>query len=206
MKNLILSISLFCIGQFNAQCVKLYVKEHLSGSQICLLGEGDIIEICEDFNEVHGCPREFYIYNKGFSSGSLTYELSLDKGWATHYMTLMVNPTTKRFGFILQGQSATYSYYTESEMESIQARQLENDRIMNQKRAEQAKINDEKTKLDINSALQQKEYFKALQLFNLLNYKDDNLLIKINEGWLPEKERYNKIYQEYIAQFKLVEK
>jgi hypothetical protein len=206
MKNLILSITLFCFGQFNAQCVKLYVKEHLSGSQICLLGEEDYIEICEDFNEVNGCPRDFYIYKKGFSSGSLTYELSLDKGWATHYMTLMVNPTTKRFGFILQGQTAMYSYYTESEMESIRARQSENERIVNQTRAEQAKMNDEKTKIEINSALERKDYFNALQLFNLLNYKDDNLLVKINAGWLPEKEHYNKIYEEYTAEFNRVKK
>jgi len=39
----------------------------------------------------------------------------LDRGWSTHYMTLMVNPSTKRFGFILQGQTAMYSYYTEEE-------------------------------------------------------------------------------------------
>jgi hypothetical protein len=33
-------------------------------------------------------------------------------------MTLMVNPSTKRFGFILQGQTAMYSYYTEKDMEN----------------------------------------------------------------------------------------
>ncbi|MFN5887262.1 MAG: hypothetical protein ACK438_04770, partial [Flavobacteriales bacterium] len=207
MKLLILSASLFAFGQITAQCVKLYVKAHLSGSPICLLSEGDYIEICEDNNEVNGCPRDFYIYDKGSSSfGSITYELSLDKGWSTHYMTLMVNPTTQRFGFILQGQSAMYSYYTESEMESNLASQAERERIINQNRIEQAKAFDEKTKIEINSALEQKEYFNALQLFSLLNYKDDGLLIKINEGWIPEKERYTKLYQDYETEFNQVKK
>jgi hypothetical protein len=206
MKNLILSTTILFFGQFTAQCVKLYVKEHLSGSPICQLSQGDYIEICEDDNEVNGCPRDFYVYDKGSSYGSFTYELSLDKGWSTHYMTLMVNPTTKRFGFILQGQTAMYSYYTESETESNRASQAERDRIINQNRIEQAKAFDEKTKVEINSALEQKEYFKALQLFSLLNYKDDGLLIKINEGWLPEKERYTKLYQDYTTDFNQVKK
>lgn len=119
MKILILSTTILFFGQFTAQCVKLYVKEHLSGSPICQLSEGDYIEICEDDNEVNGCPRDFYVYDKGSSNGNFTYELSLDKGWSTHYMTLMVNTTTKRFGFILQGQSAMYSYYTEAESENL---------------------------------------------------------------------------------------
>lgn len=206
MKNLILSTTILFFGQFTAQCVKLYVKEHLSGSPICQLSQGDYIEICEDDNEVNGCPRDFYVYDKGSSYGSLTYELSLDKGWSTHYMTLMVNPTTKRFGFILQGQTAMYSYYNESEMETNRAIQAEKERIINQNRIEQAKALDEKSKIEINSALEQKEYFKALQLFSLLNYKDDGLLIKINEGWLPEKERYTKLYQDYTAQFNQVKR
>ena len=144
MKNLVLSTTILFFGQFTAQCVKLYVKEHLSGSPICQLSQGDYIEICEDDNEVNGCPRDFYVYDKGSSYGSFTYELSLDKGWSTHYMTLMVNPTTKRFGFILQGQTAMYSYYTESEMESNRASQVERERIINQNRIEQAKAFDEK--------------------------------------------------------------
>jgi hypothetical protein len=51
MKNLILSTTILFFGQFTAQCVKLYVKEHLSGSPICQLSQGDYIEICEDDNE-----------------------------------------------------------------------------------------------------------------------------------------------------------
>jgi hypothetical protein len=131
MKNLFSIICLFWIIQVNSQCAKIYVKEHLSGSPICQLIEGDFIEICEDMNEVNGCPYNFYIYDKGFSSGSLTYQLSLDRGWSTHSMTLMVNPKTKRFGFILQGQTAMYSYYTEVEM-------VEMERIENERRAREA--------------------------------------------------------------------
>lgn len=116
MKKLILIATLILHGQINAQCVKLYVKEHLSGDPICQLSNGDYLELCLDDKEVNGCPRNLYIYDMGFSAGSETYELSLDKGWRTHYMTLMVNTTTKRFGFILQGQTALYSYYTENEM------------------------------------------------------------------------------------------
>lgn len=118
MKKLLLLSTLFLCGQVTAQCVKLYVKEHLSGSPICNLSSGDWIEICEQSNEVNGCPRNFYIFSKGSSSGSLTYELSLDRGWSTHYMTLMVNPSTKRFGFILQGQTAMYSYYTKNDVDN----------------------------------------------------------------------------------------
>lgn len=136
MKKLFLSIFLFWFGQVNAQCVKLYVKEHLEGSPICNLSEGDYIEICEDDNEINGCPRSLYIYDKGSTTSSLTYKLSLDKGWSTHYMTLMVTPSTKRFGFILQGQTASYSYYTEAEMTEIWARQAETERIAKQKLAE----------------------------------------------------------------------
>lgn len=116
MKKLILVATLISHGQINAQCVKIYVKEHLSGDPICQLSNGDYLELCLDDKEVNGCPRNLYIYDMGFSAGSQTYELSLDKGWRTHYMTLMVNTTTKRFGFILQGQTALYSYYTENEM------------------------------------------------------------------------------------------
>lgn len=145
MKLLILSASLFAFGQITAQCVKLYVKAHLSGSPICLLSEGDYIEICEDYDKVNGCPRDFYIYDKGYSYGSLTYELSLDRGWSTHYMTLMVNPETKRFGFILQGQTAMYSFYTDSEMQK--QRELE---AAERNKQEQIRQQEEKRKLDID--------------------------------------------------------
>ena len=201
MKNLFLSICLFSLGQVNAQCVKLYVKEHLSGSPICKLMQGDYIEICEDDKEVNGCPYNFYIYDKGFASGSLTYELSLDRGWSTHYMSLFVNPSTKRFGFIQQGQTAIYSYYTEAEMTAKWARQKEQENIANQKFVEQAKIEDKQTKISINNALDGKEYFKALQLYAKLNFKENELLNKINVGWLPEKERLDKIYRAYTEQF-----
>jgi hypothetical protein len=201
MKNLFLSIFLFSFGQAKAQCVKLYVKEHLSGSRICKLMQGDYIEICEDDKEVNGCPYDFFIYDKGFASGSLTYELSLDRGWSTHYMSLFVNPSTKRFGFIQQGQTAIYSYNTEAEMTAIRARQKEQENIANQKLVEQAKIEDKQTKISINNALDGKEYFKALQLFSNLYFKDNELLNKINVGWLPEKERLDKIYLTYTEQF-----
>jgi hypothetical protein len=138
MKSLLFSIIILSLGQVNAQCVKIYVKEHLSGSPICQLSEGDYIEICEDENEVNGCPRDFYIYDKGFSSGSLTYELSLDRGWSTHYMTLMVNPSTKKFGFILQGQTAIYSYYNESELAERRNKEAEQARIENERRVREA--------------------------------------------------------------------
>jgi len=201
MKNLFLSIFLFSFGQAKAQCVKLYVKEHLSGSRICKLMQGDYIEICEDDKEVNGCPYDFFIYDKGFASGSLTYELSLDRGWSTHYMSLFVNPSTKRFGFIQQGQTAIYSYNTEAEMTTIRARQKEQENIANQKFVEQAKIEDKQTKISINNALDGKEYFKALQLFSNLYFKDNELLNKINVGWLPEKESLDLIYRTYIEQF-----
>lgn len=173
MKLLILSVSLLVFGQIKAQCVKLYVKAHLDGPPICQLSEGDYIEICEDYNEVNGCPRNFYIYDKGSSYASLTYELSLDKGWSTHYMTLMVNPTTKRFGFILQGQSAIYSYYTEADMEKIRAAE-ESERI----KREQIRRQEEKRKLEadklqysvINKLVNEKKFLDAENALKTLHF------------------------------------
>ena len=118
MKNIFsLLFFLVCFQHigYSQNCVKIYINEHLSGSPICYLSEGDYIELCLHDKEVNGCPRDLYIYDMGYSSGSQTYELSLDKGWTAHYMTFMVNTTTKRCGFILQGQTAVYSYYTENE-------------------------------------------------------------------------------------------
>jgi hypothetical protein len=100
----------------HSQCAKLYIREHLSGDPICYLSEGDFIEICLETNEVYGCPRNLYIINKGANNGSFTYELSLDRGYGV-YVTLIVNTNTKRLGFIIQGQSAMYSYQSEYEIQ-----------------------------------------------------------------------------------------
>ena len=162
----ILTISLYS----SAQCVKLYIKEYLGGSPICNLSAGDYIEICEDENEVNGCPRNFYIYNKGSEDGSYTYELSLDRGWSTHYMTLMVNPKYKRIGFSLQGQNGFYSYITENEMESIRAEQAEQQAIENQKRVELAKLQDEKRYLLIDQLYLEKKIEAAKNEMDKLNY------------------------------------
>jgi hypothetical protein len=206
MKNLILCAIIFALGKAYSQCEKIYVNKLLSGSPICKLKVGDYIEICEELNEVNGCPYDFYIYEKGSSNGSLTYELTLDKGWPTHYMTLMVNPLTKRFGFILQGQTATYSYLTEVEMKAIQAALEKSKKIENAKRVEQEKLKDKATLKIINSALVNKEYFKALVLYDNLNEPSNELLDKINAGWLPQKEIYNKLYSTYISEFKNLKK
>lgn len=163
---LICTISLYS----SAQCVKLYIQEHLGGSPICNLSAGDYIEICEDENEVNGCPRNFYIYDKGYESGSLTYELSLDRGWSTHYMTLMVNPKTKKIGFSLQGQQGIYSYITENEMEIIRAEQEEKQAIENQKRIELAKLQDEKRYLLIDQLYLEKKIEAAKNEMDKLNY------------------------------------
>ncbi len=192
-KNLLLIIILFCLGQVNAQCVKLYVKEYLGDSPICNLSTGDFIEICEDMNEVYGCPRDFYIYKKGFSSGSLTYELSLDQGWSTHYMTLMVNPSTKRFGFILQGQTALYTYYSEAEMAAAQAQEDERKRLANQRQAEEA-------------AKQEKKNAELL-LLDSKKYNSINLLL--DKGKLEDAYREYKtlnIPNKYDRERELLEK
>jgi hypothetical protein len=190
-----------------AQCVNLTIKEHFSGDPICNLYSGAILEICyEDKTVTAGSCGTLYI--KSVSGvANQTFELALDNVyWAPTYATLQINTNTKRLGFVIGGNMGLYSYYTETEAESYRAVQAERDRIINQNRIEQAKAFDEKTKVEINSALEQKEYFKALQLYSLLNYKDDGLLIKINEGWLPEKERYTKLYQDYTAQFNQVKR
>jgi hypothetical protein len=205
MKSILVIIVIFSTWHVHA-CVKLYVKEHLDGSPICNLRQGDYIEICEDLNTVNGCPYNFYIYNKGFSSGSLTYELSLDRGWSTHYMTLMVNPTTKRFGFIIQGQTAIYSYYTESEIAVTREREAAQQRADNRAQAERDKIRDEKTRSEIKSALDKNEYFIALQLFSNLNFKDQETLDKIKVGWWPQKERLNQQYNYHIKEFNQLKK
>jgi hypothetical protein len=105
-----LIIFFFTTFLFSAQCTTLYITEHQSGSPICNLQEGSYIEICGD--EVIGCPRNLYVYKKGYQSGSIVYNLTLDQGWTTHYGKLLVNPNTMRLGFEIQGQTAVYSYST----------------------------------------------------------------------------------------------
>ncbi len=174
---LICTISLYS----SPQCVKFYIQEHSSGSRICNLSAGDYIEICEDENEVNGCPRNFYIYDKGYLRGSLTYELSLDRGWSTHYMTLMVNPNTKRIGFSLQGQNGVYSYITEKEMELIRAEQEKQQAIIraeqekqqaieNKKLEELAKLQDKKRYLLIDQLYLEKKIEAAKNEMDKLNY------------------------------------
>jgi hypothetical protein len=163
MKKLFL---LFFLAVFsfngNAQCVKLYITDHISGSPICNLSEGDYIQVCEDLNEVRGCPRNLYIYQKGSSMGSLTYNLSLDKGWSTHYAKLYVNPTTKKLGFEIQGQTGVYGYITESEMNAV----LEKNKIESQKILEI----DKATYPSINAALNKGNYNAALTMINKLKF------------------------------------
>jgi hypothetical protein len=185
---------LFNVSSVLSQCAKLYVNEHISGSPICNLSSGDIIEICEDYNEVNGCPYNFYIYDKGFSNGSFTYQLSLDAGYSTHYMTLFVNPKTKKFGFLLQGQSAIYSYYSETEIAAIQAREAEQQRLANQKQAEEAAK--QKKKNDELMLLDSKKYSQINALVD--NRKIDEAYIEYQKLSFPsnyprEKELLEKL-------------
>ena len=106
----VLIIFLFNTYLVSAQCIPLYITEHQSGSPICNLQEGDKIEICGD--ELIGCPGTLYIYSKGYQTGSVVYNLTLDKGWTTHFGRLLVNPNTMLLGFEIQGQTAVYGYST----------------------------------------------------------------------------------------------
>lgn len=166
---LICTISLYC----SSQCEKYYIQKHLGGSPICDLSAGDYIEICLDENEVNGCPSNFYIYDKGYENGSLTYKLSLDRGWSTHYMTLMVNPKTKKIGFLLQGQQGYYSYFTENEMELINAEQEEQQAIENQKRVELAILQDEKRCLLIDQLYLEQKIEEAKSEMDQLNFPEN---------------------------------
>lgn len=206
MKTLFLSISLFWIGQVNAECIKLYIKEHLEGSPICYLKSGDYIEICEEENEINGCPRNFYVYDKGFSLGSLTYKLSLDKGWSIHYMTLMVNPTTQRFAFIIQGQTALYSYYTEAEMTKIQKQKEADYEISKSKIEKQNSEQDILTTNQIHNALKNKYYLKALNLYQNLNKENSDLLGEINKYFLPIKSKLDILYLDYLKEYQIAKK
>ena len=172
MKKTILSFIILILSFIStAQCVRLYVNEHLLGSPICRLTNGDYIEICEDENEVHGCPYDFYVYNKGWSNGNLTYELSLDKGrLATHYLTLMVNTQTQRFGFIQQGQTAMYSYYTEADINARSQRRLEEARKLEKKNAELELI-DTKNYNQINQLIDKEKIDEAWLKYNQLNFQ-----------------------------------
>ena len=156
MKKLVFLLTILMYSYANAQCVKLYINEYLDGSPICYLSEGDYIELCLNDKEVNGCPRDLYIYDMGYYSGSQTYELSLDKGWSTHYMTLMVNTTTKRFAFILQGQTALYSYYTENDwakMQKIYEKKQEDQRREQNIANEKKLLEDKKKYAQLDAAL-----------------------------------------------------
>lgn len=133
-----------------AQCTTLYITEHQSGSPICNLQEGDYIEICGD--EVIGCPRNLYIYNKGSQSGSIVYNLTLDQGWTTHYGRLLVNPNTMLLGFEIQGQTAVYGYSTKPMSDERKKQILQKEE---EERKEQLKKEEEKKEKELQS---QKKY------------------------------------------------
>jgi hypothetical protein len=166
MKKLVFLLAILMYSYANAQCARVYINEHLKGSPICRLSKGDYIELCLDRKEVKGCTRDLYIYDMGYSSGSQTYQLSLDKGWSTHYMTLLINPTTKILGFIIQGQTALYSYYTENEMKERQERENK------QRQAQEAlyRKSDQEKYSEIDKALRSNNFNLVENLIGELHY------------------------------------
>ena len=176
MKRLFL---LFFLATFSfngiAQCVKLYITDHIDGSPICNLTEGDYIEICEEKNEVNGCPRNLYIYDKGSSLGSLTYNLSLDRGWTTHYAKLSVNTTTKRLGFEIQGQIGIYSYSTKPISEEEKNRKLQAQIQREEEREKQEK--EEKEKQLESEKQKQAEYNLLIETVKKSINNDSSLMI-----------------------------
>ena len=113
-KILITALSIVFYNSFFSQCADLYIEEHLAGDPICLLGNGDVLTICLDDNTVSGGSCDLYIINKSSLNGSLVYDLALDNVYyAQTYATLMINPTTKRLGFIVGSSNSAYSYRNE---------------------------------------------------------------------------------------------
>ena len=184
-KIILIFILLFNIS-FSQDCVKLYIDEHISGSPICKLSKGDYIEICEESRMVYGCPRDFYIYNEGWSNGSLTYKLSLDRGWSVHYMDLAVNTANKLLGFELQGQTAIYSYVTEDQMKKIQAqRAIERKKEEERERIREIEREKEREKIHNQKLEQDKLVFaevnRLLKLDDLINA--NSKLKELNFDW-----------------------
>lgn len=165
-------------NSYSQDCIKLYIDKHLSGSPICKLRHGDYIEICEESNKINGCQGDFYIYDKGWKNGSLSYELSLDKGWSTHYMTMMVNTNTKKLGFEIQGQIGIYSYVTEAEMRVINE-ENEKKRLAE---SEEKKLNDQVLITKINRLLEENNSVVAASYYSDLNFFNDKLYMDINKS------------------------
>jgi hypothetical protein len=74
------------------------------------------------------------------------------------------------------------------------------------KYAEDIKSRDKQTRISIAAALDQKDYFTALQLHDQLSNPDAELLSKINAGWVIDEDRLNKVYEEYLRNFEKLKK
>lgn len=217
MKKIITIISLFTSFFTFGKCVNLYVKKHYSGDPICLLSPGSSLEICvapgtacNNGGTITGGRCTFYIQNIRMSGDVITYEFGIDECtpyfYAPKYGELMVNTSTKMFGFMINGIIGTYSYYNESEMSTKNA-QEKTERDIQSNALEKEKIeSDQKLTTAINLAISKKEYFKANQLYNNLNKANSALFNEINTNLTPLKSKMDLLYSKYLSDFNLTKK
>jgi hypothetical protein len=229
MKNLKNIISLLSSVYSFGQCVNLYVKEHLDGDPICRLSPGSTLEICLDTKTISGGACTFYIQSSRMNGDVQTYEFGLDKTtmyfYAPKYGDLIINTKTKKFGFVIDNNSGAYSYYNEAEMQKIREEPIrqfgdkkntdervntgneQRNKIENQKKEEeliQKKKMDEKDlliKIEVENAIEKKEYFRAVSLYEKLNKSNIDLLAKINSYYNPIKKEMDLLYSQYQKEF-----
>lgn len=205
MKKIFFIISILSSVYSFGQCVNLYVKEHIDGDPICRLSAGSALEIClgSDSKTINGGACTFYIQSSRMNGDVQIYEFGLDKStmyfYAPKYGELIINTKTKKFGFSIDNNYGTYSYYSEAEMQKMN----ELDASNKNKLDEQKKLEDENTIKQINKALEENKYFLAYNLLNDLSFENNSVKAKVLEKWNPLKQELDLLFKEYLVDFEL---
>jgi hypothetical protein len=202
--------SLYIFGQ--GECLSFYVKQHYSGDRICLLNPGDALEICEKpgtackaGGTITAGNCTYYIQNVRMSGDVITYDFGMDEctPWffAPKYGELKVNTQTQNFGFSIDNNYGTYSYYNQTEASKFREQQRIENEAKAKEREKELLLKDQQTTSQIHDALNKKEFFKAKFLYKSLNSPNINLLNEINTHFEPLKKQLDLLYSEYKIEF-----
>lgn len=172
------------------QCFKLYVKEHYGGDPICILSNDSELEICEKKGTscyrggtIIGGKCTFYIQNVRMSGDVITYDFGIDECtpyfYAPKYGELIINTQTKNFGFKIDNDFGTYSYYNENEASKYREQQRINKEEKEKEKAENLLKQQEYEK---NAKLKAEKIKNLIDAHNLNNYSKTIKQSTINEA------------------------
>ena len=172
------------------QCFKLYVKEHYGGDPICILSNHSELEICEKKGTscykggtIIGGKCTFYIQNVRMSGDVITYDFGIDECtpyfYAPKYGELIINTQTKNFGFKIDNDFGTYSYYNENEASKYREQQRINKEEKEKEKAENLLKQQEDEK---NAKLKAEKIKNLIDAHNLNNYSKTIKQSTINEA------------------------